>query len=176
MPPPYPPGSSEVTEITFAATVSGTVDSFDQTAQTNYINGLATTLGVNAADITLSISAASVNVVATIRTNITSVASAATSRLSSITAADEGGDPGLDGGDTLTIVFNKETNQPSVSDTSAIDAVVAFSTSVGSAYSGSWSSHTQFVVTVTSAATGGAALTGTKVRTHSFSFPLSALF
>ncbi|KNC50385.1 uncharacterized protein AMSG_06876 [Thecamonas trahens ATCC 50062] len=52
-------------------------------------------------------------------------------------------------GDTLTLVFSQPTNQPSASSKAAFDALFAISntTSLGSAYAGSWSSASVLVVT-----------------------------
>ena len=82
--PPAPPGASYVPAVTFSATIAGTVASFDQNA---YTTKLASVLGgVEAADITLAVSAGSVVVEATILTDSETVSEQVVSKLSGFTA------------------------------------------------------------------------------------------
>ncbi|CAE7875476.1 unnamed protein product, partial [Symbiodinium sp. KB8] len=74
--------------------------------------------------------------------------------ISSITAADRNTpvQPGISGGDALIMVFDIPTNQPTVSSKSAVDALLSFSSSIGTNYVGNWVSATQLEITILSAA------------------------
>lgn len=72
----------------------------------------------------------------------------------SIEAADNGNGPGINAGDTITIRFNTETNQPPAALKSEIDSLLDFGLekSLGSNYSGIWLDKQTLVVTVLDAA------------------------
>jgi uncharacterized repeat protein (TIGR02543 family)/uncharacterized repeat protein (TIGR01451 family) len=79
--------------------------------------------------------------------------------ITSITATDTGGNPGLGNGDTVTITFNVATNQPSVVDKVAVDNLVDFGAKTfGADYSGAWSDKNTLVLTVSDAAGGSLAM------------------
>ena len=70
--PPATPGSGYSTAVSFTVTLAGTVDSFDRDS---YAVGLSRLLGVDATDVTLIVSAASIQVTAIVAASNTSVAS-----------------------------------------------------------------------------------------------------
>jgi hypothetical protein len=72
------PGSTTSVEIVLQATISGTVEGFDQEA---YKSGLASILGISPAEISLTVTAASVRVIATIRPTSLPAATVAESAL-----------------------------------------------------------------------------------------------
>ena len=88
-PPPLTPGGAWLTEIGLVMTVAGTVEAFNRRAQHNLKLNLAASIGVEPAAISLSVSAASVRVAATIRVveNATSNVAASVQLLSSNTTA-----------------------------------------------------------------------------------------
>jgi hypothetical protein len=73
-----------------------------------------------------------------------------------LTIADivDNGDACFGAGDVLTVRFNLETNAPSLSDRAQIDAALAFSVPIGTAYNGTWVSGGKVaVITVTNPGT-----------------------
>ena len=74
----------------------------------------------------------------------------------SVTAQDAGNQIGLGIGDKVTVVFDKLTNTPNVTDKTNLDRLLTFSADLGSAYSGNWTDRKTLVVTIEDA-TGAAA-------------------
>ncbi|PKM75735.1 MAG: hypothetical protein CVU90_16115, partial [Firmicutes bacterium HGW-Firmicutes-15] len=68
-----------------------------------------------------------------------------------VTAAEAGApEAGFGTGDTLTIIFNATTNKTTADiypDKAAVDAVLSFSASFGTEYSGAWTDNTTLVIT-----------------------------
>jgi hypothetical protein len=81
----------------------------------------------------------------------------------SFTAANTGGNAGLGNADTLTVTFNKNTNQPPVGTKAQIDAVFNETISLGTAYTGAWTDYATLVITVVTASVAPADLVTTKV-------------
>lgn len=57
-------------------------------------------------------------------------------------------DEGFSAGDTLTLVFDMDTNQPAVGSKADIDALIKFSVPLGADYTGSWTSPRTVVITI----------------------------
>ncbi|MHC4202057.1 MAG: LamG domain-containing protein, partial [Planctomycetota bacterium] len=84
----------------------------------------------------------------------------------SVTAA--GSDPGLTDGDTLTIVFDVDTNEPGVATKADIDGLINFDPAslgrtLGESYTGAWTAPDTLVITVLNAA-GGSLDVGHTIR------------
>ena len=92
------PGSTTSVEIVLQATVSGTVEGFDQEA---YKSGLASILGISPAEISLTVTASSIRVIATIRPTSLPAATVAESArqlvLQLMTAPGDAGSGEIDG-------------------------------------------------------------------------------
>jgi hypothetical protein len=74
--------------------------------------------------------------------------------ITSITAAN-GLAPGLSNNDTLTVVFDRDTNVPAVGSVSDINDLFAFTASLGSDYTGQWSSVTTLLITLVNTTAAG---------------------
>ena len=86
-PPSLPPPPLKI-ELTFAVVIAGDLESFDETAQTNYKTKLAELLeGIEPFDIELTVSVASLRVAATITPETTSAADASLGVLTSLAAS-----------------------------------------------------------------------------------------
>jgi len=68
----------------------------------------------------------------------------------------------LSDGDTLTVVFDEDTNQPPVGTKAGIDGLINFENSLGTAYTGVWAAADTLVITVVDA-TGGTLAVGDTV-------------
>jgi hypothetical protein len=82
----------------------------------------------------------------------------------SITATDSGSSPGLNDNDTVTILFNKDTNTPAVHTKTLVDSVLSFSASLGIDYSATWISLTTLQIRLTNTS-GAAPASRTKITT-----------
>jgi hypothetical protein len=80
--------------------------------------------------------------------------------MASATARDpDNGDDVLSDGDTLTLVFDRDTNQPAAATKAEIDGLVDFGgSSLGDGYTGAWSDARTLVITVTDATNGNLAI------------------
>ena len=75
--------------------------------------------------------------------------------ISTLTASDpDDGDTVFGTEDRLTITFDMDTNTPPVSSKAELDALLSFSSSLGTAYSGVWSDASTLAITISNA-TGG---------------------
>ena len=66
-------------------------------------------------------------------------------------------------GDTLTIGFSENTNQPAVNDKAAVDTLLLFSEALGANYSAVWSDAQTLLLTSLSAAGSAVAVSSTTV-------------
>jgi hypothetical protein len=67
----------------------------------------------------------------------------------SVTADDpDDGDTVYGNGDTITVVFSDNTNQPAVATKANLDAIFSFNQALGASYTGSWSAADTLVITV----------------------------
>ncbi|PCJ61797.1 MAG: hypothetical protein COA79_05735 [Planctomycetota bacterium] len=82
--------------------------------------------------------------------------------ISSITANDpDNADAVFSNQDTITIVFDVPTNQPAVTIKSSLDNIFTFSQSLGTNYTGVWSSSTTLVITMVDTTGNGSPIVGT---------------
>ena len=91
----------------------------------------------------------------------------------SVTAKNAGSAVGLDNNDVVTIVFDKETNRPSVDTKAGLDALFVEVPSLGSAYTGSWTDYKTLAITVVTASTTPADLVTTRVGSYTLTLNAS---
>jgi len=71
-----------------------------------------------------------------------------------------GEDGGFTNGDTITVIFNEPTNRPTVATTTDLNNLFTFSQSIGTSYTGSWSSKSVLVITILDKAGGSPTIGG----------------
>jgi|GEM_PF-3812497 len=75
--------------------------------------------------------------------------------ITSLVASDpDDGDMRFGDGDRITLVFDMDTNTPAVTSKTEVDALLTFSASLGTDYSGTWSDDSTLAITISNA-TGG---------------------